>query len=305
MAEVATIEPRAERPLPSISAGGQVRAIIPQTFDEVYRIAKAISISGMAPKDFQEPEKIMVAIMHGAEVGLPPMQALQSIAVINGRPSIWGDGALGLVRGSGILEWIEETTEGTVAICRVKRKGEPKPIERNFSDEDAKAAGLLNKSGPWTQYRARMRQMRARSWALRDGFADVLRGLNIAEEAMDIDPARDVTPVPPPSPSTAAAAIQPSPPSPKMIEATVEPPKAKATAAPTPEPVALPPCPGTSDGEAFVKWVDQVLATAVDIDDLQNIFNAFIDPNMEGLIPPDREEVAGVYRRHERRLGAD
>jgi hypothetical protein len=34
------------------------------------------------------------------ELGFMPMQALQSIAVVNGRPSVWGDGFLALIMSS-------------------------------------------------------------------------------------------------------------------------------------------------------------------------------------------------------------
>ncbi|MCT4654266.1 MAG: recombinase RecT [Cohaesibacter sp.] len=174
---------------PAIAAGAKVAAIVPTSFDETYRVAKAIVASGMAPNSLNTPEKAMVAIMHGMEVGMTPMVALQSIAVINGNPSIWGDGAIGLVRGSGLMEWIEETLEGdgmqTVAICRVKRVNEPKPIEGRFSVAQAERAGLWKKKGPWTQYPERMLKMRARAFALRDGFADILRGLSIREEVED------------------------------------------------------------------------------------------------------------------------
>ena len=179
----------------------------------------------------------MVAIMHGLEVGLTPMCALQSIAVINGKPTIYGDGAIGLVRGSGLLEWIEEIEEtrpgiGLAAVCRVKRRGEPQPIERIFSEADAKKAGLWNKRGhkgedtPWITYPRRMLLMRARAFALRDGFADVLKGLGIKEEVEDYQPirngsaARDVTPKddgPPPPPP----ARKPSPPAEPPAETDV------------------------------------------------------------------------------------
>ncbi|MCK7474052.1 MAG: hypothetical protein MZV49_12175 [Rhodopseudomonas palustris] len=145
----------------------------------------------MAPKGLESPEKAMVAIMHGLEVGLTPMNALQSIAVVNGRPTVWGDGAIGLARGSGLLEWMEEKFDGAEgtdafkAVCLVKRKVRPKPIRGEFSAADAKAAGLWGKAGPWQQYRKRMLQMRARAFALRDGFADVLKGLAIKEEVED------------------------------------------------------------------------------------------------------------------------
>lgn len=182
---VATTEQPRERK-PAVQSGGTISAMIPTDIDQAFRLANAIALSGMTPKAYgNDPNKVFVGILAGAEVGLAPFQALQSIAVINGNPAIWGDGALALVQASGLLEDIEETDDGTTATCRVVRRGKETPIVRTFSDEDAKRAGLLGKAGPWTQYRPRMRQMRARSWALRDGFADVLKGLHIAEEVRD------------------------------------------------------------------------------------------------------------------------
>lgn len=190
--------------LPALQSGGAVRAIVPQDFEGAWRIANAVAKAGMAPKGLDTPEKAMVAIMHGLEVGMTPMAALQSIAVVNGRPTIWGDGAIGLVRGSGKCEWIKERIDGDgdnmVAVCEVKRKGETDPIKATFSVADAKKAGLWGKQGPWQQYPKRMLAMRARAFALRDGFADVLRGLGIAEEVQHHQPIRDVTPPTPPKP---------------------------------------------------------------------------------------------------------
>lgn len=181
---IATAEQPRAKP-PAVQAGGTISAMIPTDIDQAFRLARAIAMSGMAPKAYgQDENKCFVGILAGAEVGFAPMQALQSIAVINGNPSIWGDGALALVQASGLLEEIEETDDGNEATCRVVRKGLA-PIVRTFDMDDAKKAGLAGKAGPWTQYPKRMRQMRARSWALRDGFADVLKGLHIAEEVRD------------------------------------------------------------------------------------------------------------------------
>jgi hypothetical protein len=179
---------------PTLAAGGRAMPIVPQSFDDCYRMGKLLAVSGLVPNDYKDnAEACTVAIMQGLEVGLSPMAALQSIAVINGRPSIWGDGALAIVRASGLLEYMDESDADGTATCTVKRRGESDPIVRTFSVEDAKKANLATKKGPWQDYPARMRQMRARSWALRDGFADVLKGLHIAEETQDI-PMRDVTP---------------------------------------------------------------------------------------------------------------
>lgn len=177
-----------------IQAGKGQFSLAPQSLDEAMRFADLLSKSSIVPKDYRgNPGNIMVAIQWGMEIGLQPMQAMQNIAVINGRPSIWGDAMIALVRASPNFECITETQDDKQATCIIKRKGEPEAV-RTFSMEDAKRAGLMGKSGPWTQYPKRMMQMRARSWALRDVFPDVLKGMICAEEALDSGP-RDVTPV--------------------------------------------------------------------------------------------------------------
>lgn len=172
-----------------VASGNKLAAFVPTTIDEAWRLAGALASSGMTPKAYgNDQNKVMVGIIAGAEVGLTPFAALQSIAVIGNNPSLWGDGALALIQASGLLEDMEETDDGNVATCRLNRKGRATPIVRTFSMEDAKKAGLAGKSGPWSQYPARMRQMRARAFAMRDGFSDVLKGLHIAEETRDYSP---------------------------------------------------------------------------------------------------------------------
>lgn len=157
----------------------------PQTFEQALTFSNYLADSDLVPKDFKgKPANCLIAMQWGSELGLKPLQAMQNLAVINGRPSLWGDAVLALVLASPVCEYVTESVEGDTSICKAKRKGSPEQI-RTFSDADAKAAGLLGKQGPWTQYKARMRQMRARAFCLRDVFADVLRGLPVAEELMD------------------------------------------------------------------------------------------------------------------------
>lgn len=177
----------------------------PRNFDEAWRQAEIMADSDMVPKDFKgKPGNCLIAVQWGAEIGLKSMQAVQNIAVINGRPSLWGDAALALVRSSPLCRYVIETDDGTTATCRSWRNGEPQEQVRTFSMEDAKLAGLLGKQGPWTQYPKRMRQMRARAFLLRDVYTDVLKGLHMAEESMDLPPPErfmgpaDVVGAPPP-----------------------------------------------------------------------------------------------------------
>ncbi len=166
------------------------RGFAPATLTEAIQFSDMLSSSSMVPKAYQgKPQDILVCVQWGYEMGLAPMQALQNIAVINGKPSVYGDAMMALVQASPVCEDVEEyfENEGTpnpVAVCVAKRKNR-KPVVAKFSVEDAKRAGLWGKQGPWSAYPKRMMQMRARGFALRDAFPDVLKGLISAEEAAD------------------------------------------------------------------------------------------------------------------------
>lgn len=175
-------------------------SLVPSNLSEAMEFSKLIAESELVPKDFRgKPSNVLVAVQMGAELGLAPMQALQGIAVINGRPCVWGDAMLAIVRGhpgcEGVREWIEGQNDECTAYCVIKRRGEPDEIIRKFSVADAKRAHLWDKEGTWKTYPQRMLQMRARSWACRDAFADALKGIYTAEEAQDIEPAKDMGPV--------------------------------------------------------------------------------------------------------------
>lgn len=158
----------------------------PQNFEQALTFSNYLADSDLVPKDFRgKPGNCLIAMQWGAELGLKPLQSLQNLAVINGRPALWGDAVIALVVASPVCEYVSEDDDGHTATCRVKRKGAPEQV-RTFSMEDAQRAGLTGKQGPWTQYPKRMRQMRARAFALRDVFPDVLRGMPVAEELQDM-----------------------------------------------------------------------------------------------------------------------
>ena len=175
-------------------------SLVPTTLSEAMQFSQEISKSALVPKDYQgKPSNTLVAIQWGMELGLAPMQALQNIAVINGKPSIYGDALLAMVRADSrcgsVREYLEGDEDNRTAVCvitRLHKDDEVEEIERKFSINDAKRAGLWGKQGPWKQYPQRMLQMRARSWAIRDGFPDVIKGLITVEEAQDMPPMKTV-----------------------------------------------------------------------------------------------------------------
>jgi RecT family len=209
---------------PAGSVGTVSMGVMPTDIGDAWRLSQFFAKSSLVPDDFKgKPENVLVALQLGAEVGFPPMQALQSIAVINGRPSIWGDGFLALLMNSSkyraheeyyevavqkdvetvdehgkritVKRWVIERREGlslddwkrddTAAVCAFWRTDREAPIVVRFTVGQAKKANLLSKKGPWQEYPDRMLKLRARSWAGRDAFPDVLRGLTTREEALD------------------------------------------------------------------------------------------------------------------------
>jgi hypothetical protein len=190
----------------TLAPGG---GILPQNLAQAMDLAVMLAASNFIPSAFQQkPGDVVAAILFGLDLGLPPMQALQCVAVVNGKPSVYGDGFLAVIYSGPYFEdheeWYEVKGEkqesvsvadlahdDTAAVCLFKSKRKSAPTTRRFSVGHAKKASLWGKSGPWTQYPDRMLMYRARGFAGRDTFPDRLRGVILAEEAMDVI---DVTP---------------------------------------------------------------------------------------------------------------
>ena len=172
---------------------GREFSLAPTTFAEATKFAEMIAQSDFCPKEMRgKPGNVMVAMQFGAEVGLPGLQALQNIAVINGKPSIYGDAALAVIRAHPRFASIHERDPGEALTkgegrCEIQTRDGIRVV-RTFSTDEAKKANLWSKPGPWSQYPGRMLQMRARSFAMRDALPEALKGLSIREEVEDFGP---------------------------------------------------------------------------------------------------------------------
>jgi len=206
--------------------------VAPTTIDEAWRLSRFIADSEMVPKAYRKrPADVLVAIQLGMELGLPPMAALHSIFVANGQPSLYGDGFLAVIMASPVYadhdeyflvggERREIVTQAdldkvdTCAVCTFWRKGSARPRTATFSVANAKKAGLWGKAGPWSEFPYRMMKFRARGFAGRDAFPDVLRGIRIDVEVADLPPEPQVVQVQrrsasAPAPVEAAPVVEP------------------------------------------------------------------------------------------------
>jgi hypothetical protein len=207
-----------------MATGGLLQSVMPQSFEEVQRLASTAVAAGLYGQqsakekkqrevgtgyDYVVDEKKAVAqatmaILMGLEIGSPPMQSLQNIAVVNGRCMVWGDLLPALIRGNGhkMREWIDGEGDAMIAHCVITRGDTGEEIHGEFSVADAKQARLWQtepmvkkyadkpasaNDSPWFRFPKRMLQMRARGFAARDAIADIMKGMQVREEHIDLD----------------------------------------------------------------------------------------------------------------------
>lgn len=282
----------------------------PKSTAEAMELAKTLASSQLIPKAFQQrPGDVFVAMMWSHSLGIPIVQGLQGIAVINGKPSLYGDALLAVCMGSGQMADIEETVTGSAdnltATCKVTRRGKPTPVVSTFSIADARAAGLLGKPGPWKQYTSRMLKMRARAFALRDAFPDVLSGIASAEEMQDVEGTatekatenvaeqvakmprrRSKLPVQAPKEGTEAEVVKPAAPAQEL------PPPPE----PEPAPVSAPEAPAAEGEEIGLLAMEAKVNACENLGDLYAFFDTLsvaqkADKSLKAVFVHRREEI--------------
>jgi hypothetical protein len=153
---------------------------------EVWSIADNIRRGGGGPPK-ATTASLFLAILKGQSLGINIADAVSSITVVNGRASLMGDVALGLLRKSGLLktyrrEWVgAEGTDGYGCKVTMARKDTGEEIDYTFTFGEAKKAGLC-RTAMWTGFTKRMVYYRTLGFVMRDLFSDVLMGLYLTEE---------------------------------------------------------------------------------------------------------------------------
>ena len=199
-----------------LPTGGRLASITPQSFEDVQRIAKMAVAAGLTPKgrkdtDDQLVAKAIMAIMQGLECGVPPIQALQHIAMINGRAVMYGDLLTALLwsKGFKVRKWVDGVGEARIAHAEIIRP-DGTVIAKTFSVAQARKAKLWDEratvkkqwdgkleekpnDSPWYKFDERMLEWRAFGFAVKDGAADATHGMMVREEIEHNDMV-DITP---------------------------------------------------------------------------------------------------------------
>lgn len=167
-----------------------------RSLEDAYRFASAVHSSGLVPTAYRSAEAVLVVMQTGMELGYTPMQAIRNMwPGPDGRPNEYVEASWARVLLSGLVEdWSEEVTDEE-ATFQVTRRGLKTPIVSTYTMADAKKAGLVKDGGNWAKHPKRMLKARAKGFAIKDGFADVLKGIGIAEVRDEFyGQPKDVTP---------------------------------------------------------------------------------------------------------------
>lgn len=173
------------------------RAFASEDFDKIVERCNYIAKSDFVPDSFKgSGANVLMALELGRSIGISAVSSLQHIAFVNNRATIWGDAlpAVVMAHGGDILkEEIGEPFKDDYGFrVTVSRPGRSESVE-TFTVADAKKSGLWMKKGPWQDYPKQMLFYRARAFAIRQQYADVLSGVTLREEAedmIDVTPAR-------------------------------------------------------------------------------------------------------------------
>lgn len=165
----------------------------PESRAEAWKLAQSIVNTPFCPKGLVNAESVTLVLILGRELGFTTMQSLRHLYVVNGRPAISTAAKTALVQQSPECEFLRPVTlTSEKAVFETKRKGHSSPVTLEWTMNDAKAAGLATKPGPWREYPRKMLAWRCQSDLCDLVYPDLVSGLTTAEEAQDIPPERDL-----------------------------------------------------------------------------------------------------------------
>lgn len=217
------------------------------TFDELFRQAKALSPSSLIPKHLRGADSnttlanVTLVLAQGRELGLGPVASLAGIAVVNGRPFVESKTLAAAVRASGLCKSLRcvEMTDKAVT-WETWRHGEPEPERRTYTMAMAQAAGLAGRD-TYKQHPQRMLSARALGWLLNDVYPDIAKGTGTEADREDALYRAEAEVLPPASGTAGVKATllqRKAAPTPVPEDAVTE------TTLPMSHPLAEPPEPG-------------------------------------------------------------
>lgn len=166
----------------------------PQVLSAHMEYAKALAVSDLLPQQYRgKPANLLWAISYGETLGVAPLTAVQSIHVINGRPTASADLIAGLVRRAG--HKLRVNGDDRKAVAQIIRADDPDfTFEAVWTIERAQNAKLVNKD-TWKNFPAAMLKARAITEVARAACSEILQGTIYTPEELGANVDQDGVPV--------------------------------------------------------------------------------------------------------------
>lgn len=163
---------------------GWIRVLQP-----VMELAKAVEATEFVPAALRNNSPAVgAAILFGRELDMPPLQSLQQVHMIEGRPSLAAEHMRAMVLAAGHEITYDLNSPGQVTATGRRwyggARGWSGPTSVTWSMAMAERAGLLGKKN-WQRYPRRMLSARATSELCALVFADITHGIPSLEELED------------------------------------------------------------------------------------------------------------------------
>lgn len=157
------------------------------TWQGIKMIAEDLFNSGLLPPHVKSPQAALLIVQKGRELGLPPTYALCNLYVLNGKVGAPAEVMLALIyRDHGDNALIVEHTDATRCVIRYKRRGWHDYKQFEYTIEEAKRAGLLQRE-VWQRHPAAMLRARAISAVARFAFPDSISGMYTPDELDEVE----------------------------------------------------------------------------------------------------------------------
>lgn len=164
------------------------------TLQDQMAFAKAVCQSDIIPTVYRgKPANILVAVGYGAPLGLTPMQSLQDISVINGKPTASASFIASHVRMAGHKLRVKKDEKALSVTATIVRSDDPDyPISVTRDKAWAQQMGLLNKDN-YRKQPLTMLTWRAITAVAREACPEILYGVQYSpDELHDLDTNSDV-----------------------------------------------------------------------------------------------------------------
>ncbi len=178
-----TPQPPAIQALARVETAQAAHALVPTSLEGAMQFSSWLAQSSLLPKSVNREHDIFFVVCAGMELGFPPMAALRSLYVVNGRTALEAKAKSALCLQRGAAMYFRKTEDTDKAVTwETHRLGAPGPAVSRFTIDDAKHAGLLNKEGPWKQYPRRMMSWKALGFLCDDTYPDIMLGVATKED---------------------------------------------------------------------------------------------------------------------------